>query len=294
MVVIVLYPRLNLVPGWLGLHKFGLMHLVATNVIIWIRTVIKESILEFNEAKEEHSKDLEETVNTDNEFEVVESGEEVNPCSNDIMFEIIRQATPILFAFIIEFVLIGATVFYNMWHHVEPDSRADKRLGGPRRPNVKAVLTNTDWSNSLVGAVAGMVIFLLNVVSLSLFFSVGSDENLVDEYIEKVTRCVTNSFGLMAVFIGISQLEKLQERKEPEDASVDLLLLNLSATFIYIYMCFTITVGVFTVEDASVPSSLHVVNGIIDICQVTLQIVFINLILRKVTIITDTTQTHIS
>ena len=37
----------------------------------------------------------------------------------EFIFNLLRASTPILFAFIIEFSLIGATVFYNMWTHIE-------------------------------------------------------------------------------------------------------------------------------------------------------------------------------
>ncbi len=49
--VIFVYPRLNL-----GIHtaidRFGLMHVVATNIILWIRTLMKESLHEIAESEE--------------------------------------------------------------------------------------------------------------------------------------------------------------------------------------------------------------------------------------------------
>ena len=44
MVTIIFLPRLNLYVGWGGPH-FGLMHLVATNVIAWIWHVLKVQLL---------------------------------------------------------------------------------------------------------------------------------------------------------------------------------------------------------------------------------------------------------
>ena len=114
---IVTFPRLNLDPG-LGVPHFGLMHLVATNVVLWIRTVIKESMMEFEELEEEEGLKEENIIET--------SSEEQGVCDqNHFVSELLRASTPILFAFIIEFALIGATVFYNMWHHVLPHEQAD-------------------------------------------------------------------------------------------------------------------------------------------------------------------------
>jgi len=283
MLTIILYPRLNLDLGF-GIPHFGLMHLVATNLIIWIKTVIKESILEFHEAEEKaHEEDedhsLHLNVNTSHSSCTPLPSEE-----DDYMFAIVRGSSPILFAFIIEFVLIGATVFYNMWHHVGPYSSADSKYSEklPEKPNIRAVISKTDWSYSAYGAGCGLFIVLLNIITLCVFFSVASDDEVIDEYLEKVTRCVTNSYGILATVIAVVQIQKLVEKTDPEETSVDVFLLNLGGTFSYVYMCFTITVGVFTTDLEDVPGSLHIINGVVDIVQVTMQIVLINLLLKKV------------
>ena len=174
-------------------------------------------------------------------------------------------------------------MFYNMWHHVKPynmeNTRREERL---EKPNIKAVMLKTDWSHSLVGAGTGLVIVLLNIVALSVFFGVASEDDVTDEYIEKVTRCITNSYGIIATIVGLVQIQRLVEKVDPEDSSVDGFLLNLGGSFTYLYMCFTITVGVFASDLEDIPGSLHIVNGIIDIVQITSQIVLINLLLKKV------------
>ena len=285
MSAIILYPRQNLDQGY-GIPHFGLMHLVATNLIIWVRTVIKESILEFHEAIEREDEEDEDHGHVDHSHHHVNATEDSCtpvPVEDDIMHSVVRASSPILFAFIIEFALIGATVFYNMWHHVKPyKMRNTKREDKFEKPNIKAVIRKTDWSHSLVGAATGLVIVLLNIVALSVFFGVASEDDVTDEYIEKVTRCITNSYGIVATFVGLVQIQRLVEKVDPEDSSVDGFLLNLGGSFTYLYMCFTITVGVFASDLEDIPGSLHIINGVIDIVQVTSQIVLINLLLKKV------------
>jgi len=259
---------------------FGLMHLVSTNLIIWIKTVIKESILEFNEAQEKAEKD------SDHHHLVEQhhgNASDISP-AEDYIFKIVRGSSPILYAFIIEFALIGATVFYNMWHHVHPYKKTGMKFDGklPEKPHMKAVIAKTDWSHSIFGVGTGLIIVLLNIVTLCVFFRIASEEDVVDEYIEKITRCVTNSYGIVATIIAVVQIQKLVDKTEPEETSVDVFLLNLGGSFSYIYMCFTVVVGLFTTNIVDIPGSLHVVNGIIDILQITLQIVFTNMLLKKV------------
>ena len=89
-------------------------------MVFWAKTVIRESLIEFNEyyerlEMEEALKECEKEARACVTEDVVE----------DAIREILRAATPFLFAFIIEFALIGATMFYNMWASVEPHQKAD-------------------------------------------------------------------------------------------------------------------------------------------------------------------------
>jgi len=170
-----------------------------------------------------------------------------------------------------------------MWQNVKPYRKACINIpeNSPERPHVRATIMKTDWSHSLLGAILGLIIAVFNIVTLSLFFNSPPDNNLADEYLEKVTRCVSNTFGIAAVILGFTQIQKLSEKFNPEEVSVDSFLLNLGATFTYAYLCFTITVGIYTTEIEEIPSSLHILNGILGLIQISAQVVFINLLLKQ-------------
>jgi len=299
IIAITFFPRLNLDPG-AGAAHFGLMHLVATNLVIWAKTVVKESFLEYHEIKEEeelhklhghehghhnlnmsdlHSHLVKRHTHTEIEYGICKDTEHF-----EFIFNLLRASTPILFAFIIEFSLIGATVFYNMWTHIEYHHKADTSFDNiSRRPKVKALLRKTDWSHSSYGAVAGIIIFIFNSIALGAFFHWSSLESFVDEYLEKVMRSLTNSVGIIAAIFGCVQIRKMVLKKNKEDFSVDRFLLNLGGAFTFVYMSFSISIGLTSRLEDSFPCSLITVNGILSICQITIQIVFINLILDHVT-----------
>jgi len=115
-----LYPRLNLDQGY-GIPHFGLMHIVSTNLILWIRTVVRESIMEFHEANEkakEHDSESHlsiEPIHAEKHLSRMHYEQSCQPLAehNSHMYRILRASSPILFAFIIEFSLIGATVFFQ-------------------------------------------------------------------------------------------------------------------------------------------------------------------------------------
>ena len=298
VITITFYPRLNLTPHS-GVSHFGLMNLVATNVIIWIKTVIKESLLEFHELKEETNKSEHHYSRHDhihivkretwNHFSHLIKREVEDDICNDsehfeVIFNILRASTPILFAFIIEFVLIGATVFFNMWANITDEERAEQKLdSNPRFPNPRALIKKTDWSNSLYGAAGGLIIFCLNMIALGSFFQFYSVESYLDEYIEKIMRSFTNSLGIIAAAIGSVQVKKMVAREEKEDFGVDLFLLNLGAAFTFVYMGLSISIGTAQSHDESFPASVLIVNGVLSICQIISQIILVNLLLKHET-----------
>ena len=264
------YPRLNLDTGLGGPH-FGLMHLVATNLILWVRTVIRESMLEYAELTKEEG---------DSEGEDESEGES---CETHEIRPIMRSLTPILFAFIIEFALIGATVFYNMWHHVQPHEMAETEYDKLSfKPNISNFLRKTDWKNSVYGGVAGLLILIMNIISLGLFLHFSADHGHVDEYIEKSMRIITNISGILATVLGFWHLQRMKRKTKEEGLDVDRFLLNLGAGFTFVYMSLTVSVGIYHQDKEGFPSSLIVANGILSVTQIILQLVFINLLLGLV------------
>ena len=104
------------------------MHVLATNIIIWIRTLIKESLEEIEEYEigENHHNNLGENAEEGHcDFLLVrmlkmeELKEECMEKSSKFLPEnILSQSSPYLFPFIIEYSLIGASVAYIMSNHI--------------------------------------------------------------------------------------------------------------------------------------------------------------------------------
>ena len=132
-------------------------------------------------------------------------------------------------------------------------------------------MVKTDWTHCAVGGVLGLIVALVNIVTMEVLFEVPCQEvvHVVDEYVLKVVRCATNSCAILATLIGVVQVQKFVDKISPEESSMDVFLLNVGGTSSFVYMFFTIVVGVFTNDDKDVPGSLHIVNGILDVGQIT-------------------------
>ncbi|XP_076273739.1 proton channel otopetrin-like a isoform X17 [Rhynchophorus ferrugineus] len=137
--------------------RFGLMHVAATNLCVWIRTLVLEYIKEitiyhrelFNMTGPTDSSplavaaepDLAEDFSNGISSNSSELLDDITPqalinyfnqnvtVSNDscgrinIMGNIVQDSAPYLFPFIIEYSLIGAAVIYVMWKHIGRNPR---------------------------------------------------------------------------------------------------------------------------------------------------------------------------
>ena len=88
------------------LARLGLMHLVATNLCTWIRTLGKETVAELNG----HGHNVTSSV--------LASLEENSCHKEDIMGGILKTVSPYLYPFIVEYSLIGAAFLYVMWCNI--------------------------------------------------------------------------------------------------------------------------------------------------------------------------------
>ncbi len=104
---------------------------------------------------------------------------------------------------------------------------------------------------------------------------------------------MVNACGIVGVMIGLYQIQQLSLKEDDEAPSasaaaatsdLDLSLIRFSVFFTFLYLVFTIITGVFNgdVRDFDFPNELHVVNGVVEMIQITLQIIFIIDLKQKV------------
>jgi len=135
------------VAAWGGLAHMGLMHLVASNFIIWMRTVIRESVHEFHQLHRSTAAHMGDGHNTHNPADhhtdhptvtvshsaahLANHTPTVDEClqlyhKNSFVADILNSSSAILYAFIIEFSLVAVVFFYSAWSSVGPSNRCFK------------------------------------------------------------------------------------------------------------------------------------------------------------------------
>ena len=182
---VVLCARMKLDAGW-GVPHLGLMHLVATNLIIWIYAVVNESdhiahvVLhgKTGHGSEEHSSEASEGDHHTaiEHHERVERDAEPSEGFNKKMEDISEK---MFLPYLIEFSLIGATVFLNMWMEVglvEEEEERRVRKTSLVRPRPVQYTKKINWNETLWGLLFGCGFLLVNIVFVVVWNLLHVDE----------------------------------------------------------------------------------------------------------------------
>ncbi|OQR78537.1 otopetrin-2-like [Tropilaelaps mercedesae] len=286
--------------------RFGLMHIVATNICVWIRTLGKETLQEILSHEvggvKNRSVAIEDAVLTFRaRANKSESCERV-----DIMGSIVVDASPFLYPFIIEYSLISAAVLYVMWKNIgkDPifqversmtaDASTDDQLsrtsssmfqtfsgntGGTTAPlsSASGMLTHhrVNCAGSSKGLFLGLLMLVCSTICLIVFFVLVQHKRyeLVAIYMSDVSHCGIKVLTIFAILIGFIRVRHLRFHPDRND-HLRSILLSVSSFGLYVYSVFGIIAGALLPKD-QVPNSLLLLTSILTIIQVTLQSLFI-------------------
>lgn len=277
--LILMYPRLNILRHR-TLNRFGMMHIVATNLILWIRTLVYESVEEIAKIQSEMNDTL----------EVLKSTTNCSQHRHQVVQDVLTKAAPYLFPFIIEYLLIGAGVAFLMDRHIGKisDKHQEGGTAALTRPNPSQFLENRNCSNSTVGFVTGTVTVVAVIICLVVNFSLSIQEQLEleSENIANISNSVVTLCGVAAVVYGVWLLRHdnghcKEGGPQGENDQLDMVLLYFTGFFSYLYMIFTIITGAFHAFLADFAGHMHIVNGVLQISQIALQTVYIKCLKHK-------------
>ncbi|XP_071527937.1 LOW QUALITY PROTEIN: uncharacterized protein [Panulirus ornatus] len=234
--------------------RFGFMHLVATNVAIWIRMVVWESAIVW----------IEDTYATGSLVEIPEQAEQVlrlYTCfQNNTLGRLWTDAQPYLFPFLVQYSLIAAAVTYIMWRNVgkeklrklahlgksamEDTATLDKR--GVRKGHWKV-----DCRSASKGLFLGLLCLVGGIVILIIFFVMKEQEDFKIKmfWICSGTQMIILGLAVVTTIIGFLQIPKLSiSTSKPLD--LDRLLLSSTIIGVYLFAVFGMIVGGINYTDS--------------------------------------------
>ncbi|XP_071043345.1 proton channel OtopLc isoform X2 [Parasteatoda tepidariorum] len=262
------------------LARFGLMHVVATNICVWIRTVGKETLQEIvkHHLSQErgHPSSLEELILPFRENYIKNNS---NPCQKqDIMGSIVSDSSPFLFPFIVEYSLIGAAVLYVMWKNIgkDPVFHGNQEFeDGLSRASSVQTLPKMNCAGSSKGLFFGLLILVIATICLIVFFVLIENEHysLLAIFLSDVSHSAIMVMTIFTIIVGFFRIKQLKFQADRTDHLRDILL-TVAAYGLYVYAMFGIIAGTLSPKDY-VPNLLVMVTSCLTIVQVTLQSLFV-------------------
>ncbi|KAG8187335.1 hypothetical protein JTE90_011697 [Oedothorax gibbosus] len=281
------------------LARFGLMHVVATNICVWIRTVGKETLQEIvkHHLSQErgHPSSLEELILPFRENYIKNNS---NPCQKqDIMGSIVSDSSPFLFPFIVEYSLIGAAVLYVMWKNIGKDpvfhngGKTECGEDGLSRASSVQTLPKMNCAGSSKGLFFGLLVLVIATICLIVFFVLIENEHysLLAIFLSDVSHSAIMVLTIFTIILGFFRIKRLRFQADRTDHLRDILL-TVAAYGLYVYAMFGIIAGTLSPKDY-VPNLLVMVTSCLTIVQVTLQSLFVAEITCRTTFLPEHDQT---
>ncbi|XP_029173835.1 proton channel OtopLc-like isoform X2 [Nylanderia fulva] len=279
--------------------RFGLMHMIGTNLSVWLNVLIQETkheILTFYNP-ENNSLRISHRLGSKGGFHPFgghihsHHGEHVRlprglkgphhlyECRRtNIMGSLVQDASPFLFPCTIEYSLICAAILYVMWKNISKIGFTQPTTPPGSRHHAHAYRKSphhysVDCARAHKGLFVGILILVLTIISLILFFVLISRPELVSLAVTEVNVCELTLYGMstLATLIGMFQMRKLRY-DGGRNLELDNILLVAAQTGMFIYSTFTIIGGHFTLQKHTV---LVLVTALASVVQTTCQTIFI-------------------
>ncbi|XP_058127181.1 proton channel OtopLc [Anopheles ziemanni] len=269
--------------------RFGLMHMIGTNLSVWFSVLIQETkheILTFYNPENRTlrishrlgNKMIPHPVETVAHLRVargLKGPHNIFECRrSNIIGTLVQDASPFLFPCTIEYSLICAAILYVMWRSIsrpqnEPPQRQESLHPLKRSPHHYSV----DCAGAHKGLFIGILILVLTIISLILFFVLISRPEFVSLAVTEVNICELTLYGTTtaATLIGMFQVRHMQYDAFRSFSLDDILLVG-GQTGSFLYSTFTVIGGHFTMRRDTV---LVLITALASLVETACQTMFI-------------------
>ena len=262
------------------LSRLGLMHMIATNLCVWLKVIILETKHEIEITHKKKVADIaniqKDLLTTSSDFssvtlttdlgdhfvavddedtiDIIHATEHQECHRNQIMHNILEKSGPFLFPCTIEFSLICAAVLFIMWKNVKTEheyyklarlrnlhSRIDSEVSlGSHRYSI-------DCSRASTGLFCGIVVMVVTIISLIMFFVFINNEDPILRQtavqVASFSELIMYSLTSFSVLVGMCQMRRLWYDNS-RTLELDNLLLLIAQTGVFMYAAFSI-IGTF-------------------------------------------------
>ncbi|XP_055685221.1 proton channel OtopLc-like [Lutzomyia longipalpis] len=279
----------------MGRHKviarFGLMHMVATNLCEWLYVLIEETKHEIVHIVHQHLNDVPvENVfprNVTSPHHLMKRGtswEIVVECRRtNIMGSLVQNASPFLFPCTIEYSLICAVILFEMWKKIKSQSDINRSRRNSRKPQTpeNAHHFSVDCARAHRGMFGGILIIVLTIICLIMYFVLTEQQHpyksmaILEVTISEIILYLVTGSAVVLAFLRMRDL-KYSKKHENSGIGLDCTLLLLAQSGVYIYGIFSIIGNFFSISDGSGEGGMEgLIAEVICLGETSLQTIFI-------------------
>ncbi|KAK9870951.1 hypothetical protein WA026_009913 [Henosepilachna vigintioctopunctata] len=269
------------------LARFGLMHMLATDLCEWLYVLVEETKHEITHLAKHHK-------DTDT----------VKQCSEElVMGSLVTNASPFLFPCTIEYSLICAVILFEMWKQIR-NFTPRKRLPSVLKNNFRKeesvnLISNqnhlnvrnsenhftVDCSSAHKGLFAGIMVIVLTIISLITFFVLtrepGKSEDskkrrrIMAHFEVNAVELVLYVITSVATIIAMLHMRPMKYNRKvgaegQAGIGLDNTLLLVAQTGVFIYSMFSIIGESFMADDFLATGILSEVFSLIQTCLQTI------------------------
>ncbi|XP_063853521.1 proton channel OtopLc-like, partial [Scylla paramamosain] len=227
--------------------RFGFMHLVATNLAVWVRAVVWDAATVW----------MLNTYGDGKDHEVPPQAEQVikmHHCfQNNSLGRLWTDAQPYLFPFLVQYSLIAAAVTYVMWCNVGKERLKKLTQNKPEmedsttldKRGVRKGYWKVDCRSASKGLFLGLLCLVGGTVILIIFFVMKDQEAFRQRlfWLTTSTHTLLLSLSILVTVIGFLQVPKLSLSTSSRPLDLDKLLLSATIMGVYIFAIFGMIVG---------------------------------------------------
>lgn len=205
--------------------RFGLMHMVATNLCEWLYVIVEETKHEIFHISHSDKHDkllpLHDEVDSKNLTNTIPSHVMPEECrGTNIMGSLVQDAAPFLFPCTIEYSLICAVILYHMWKKIRSISNITKfEKHMVRSASTESIHHFTiDCSRANQGVLAGVIMMVMTIICLIIYFMLHNNKNYTYLAIRQVTYYeialyTVCSFAVVGAFFKMKDLKFSKNKK---------------------------------------------------------------------------------
>ncbi|GFO10320.1 otopetrin-2 [Plakobranchus ocellatus] len=258
-----------------SLARFGLMHMSGTNICVWLRSIVVETL---HVIKVERRKTyFDKLVKSERDAKITGSLPELNCKPDALMGQIVEKSSVYLYPCTIEYSLVCACVLYVMWSNVgggtaptktrpilesnsdisvdetEEDENDQSDEEDFRRSNRMSV----DCAGSSQGLFLGILLFVIAVVCLVCFYVlIGTEKHLTTgTLLGHISEDFYYLVALIATLVAAVQMRSMHYSTRMQ-AGIEEILTLISLSGLVLFGMFSIVASVFY---------LHTLNGVMTI-----------------------------